>query len=302
MQYPGALEQPDTAARYYAAKREQALATLPNHTEGLDLDRVARFATGWGIPFRDFIILDPADLPLLAEIDQVLGCGESSLGWRMPNFDLSVVMRHPDIEEANGPEIFEGVLAHELTHGAGPECSLEPWETEEGQTIYVQKQYYWVKSSEFHIEGEFLSEGTAEYVRAAYNQTIGRPHGYAGHDQEWVAVSSASADDPLWVRSVYAYRTSGEQNEVAYVAQDDPATAFRAASLAGTTLHVLKDGNPQLVHALHASFKSQQGIDDTMALIDQQHPGLSGRLTRLQHTKQDFEQGLRLVASLATTH
>jgi len=247
------------------------IASLPQNTEGLDLDRVAAFTGRLGLRETLTVHLEKA---LKGTVAQLLNgpdapYSENLAGAYVSKIDTCIVYRNQTYEALNGPEYIDCLTVHEKAHGS-------------------------LKSS----MGGFLEEGFADHIRGRYVvEELGLPQGLADMPTDMTDYSTnafGKASPKLLIPSCYFVRTLDHlDHKDSAAASSFPSIAV--TSIAGAAIDSLVEKDPALGAALIEARRSEEGLQEVIDRINAIHPGLYVALRYDYNNYADYPYGLQLV-------
>ncbi len=167
--------------------RRKILDAIENKTEGINTERVERFFNSAGLSLTDYRLITRDQVPQVNDLMKDIYFEGEEKGYHITTLDIIFVLRNPTEEEINGPEYTEGILVHELAHGATEYAVRSDVMLEERIPIrfgsltvpYFTKKHKELLRHNFRTgfahqwtgstyKGFFLEEGFAEMMRAQY--------------------------------------------------------------------------------------------------------------------------------------
>lgn len=255
--------------------------------------RVDNFLIDKGLSPSRAILLNPEDVPVFRQkladfgwshplLDELGVERENGFTWMGGNFDdlgLVVMVRSPQIEEANGTAYTEATLLHEKAHSAHAFDDLIY--TKAGTNIN-----YWVPRHGHGIaakagsEGAFFEEGFAELLAAEYmKEQMGMPNGVWDED---ITVPTKTGDD---LPGIYAWKV------------DDSKFLYANSAIAAHGLELLMVEKSELYQALLKARNSVEGLRQVAQVVDSVEPGLYPKLRKLSYSEAGFSEGLHDIKS-----
>lgn len=278
--------------------REEILAATSSSIDGLDIKGIEDFMQGMGLPVSDYRVIRPEHWegsPLQGFEREYIGeeddRNSSLLGMTYPNIDISLIFRDDFLEETNGVAFTENIIVHELAHNAALPCDVVPYKL--GERV-VYSQVRWGKRIvDRQFYGEFYDEGFAEWIAGRYLVGQNKPNGLAGVKDEWIEL-----EEGLLLRSLYTYCDSRHTDKKTYSVVDDSDIVYRNSALTATAMDLLVDADPEIETAIFDCFIGLKGNREFARLVNKIKPGLYWQLFKLEQTKDQFTEGLRIVSSI----
>lgn len=260
------------------------ILSLPNHTEGLDIEGLANYCEQTGIPSKPLLFLDPENYHKATVIQQRRYPHKNSvdsLGKYLPDLDIALVLRDPDLEATNSPLISTAYAVHELAHASNihNHSVLEHAIVREG--ILRKKVLEVVPSAVIRAgfmtrnpqsdtsQGGFIEEGYAELEKGRYLLACGYPDG--------LAYNRADLEDTMLTSLLLPRYFCGRKDENGSI----KIRASLECATPATALEYLIEKDELLLPAMRRARHSDDGMQEMITRIEAIQPGLYEQLYKL---------------------
>lgn len=249
--------------------RTSILSEVESDESGLDIARVNSFLSKKGMLPKPFVIIDPSELD---HFKQVIGAPANSIlpvAAYTPQFDFVFVLRDPDLEDLNGPEITESRLVHEQAHANNNFRTKAFWKYSDGRVKHEEVRTGFSILGDNWTEGSFYEEGFAELMSHKY---ITEELGLKGGLYDWPGSARLIVGDPN-------YRYPGS-----YLYNGGMTMPIHAAY--GVELLIAKD--PTILDAMHEARKTTEGLRMFANKVEALSTGLYTKLRKVAYDGISF--------------
>lgn len=261
--------------------------------DGLNVGRIHRYFDDAGLDVKPYIVVTPADLQDVNEVDRVSAFrgrftgNTAPEGIYSPEMGISVVTRNTVLEDLNGPTYTEGLIIHEGAHSA---TGINVFLKTRGTQGYHNARSGLSLPQLDRYTGHLYEEGWADFHRGSY---ISRHHA----DGSLLEIRSTTGwhigpEDKLSM--VFNNRLTPLPFKYAKVVETGRVTTFSSA-LAAYTMELLMQVNPEIYPAMTASRTSVEGLRKFAKEVNELRPGLYIYLKSLGYSEEDFTRGLHTV-------
>ncbi len=284
--YTGPADPNDVATveSYYGDMRARILHEVRHEETGLNVGRVAKFLDHYGLPMHDFIAVDSNDMPALENLVGGAGGDEAkTTGAYFAVLDLSYVVRNRAAEAANGPELTESLLVHEIGHASAKNKPLGLARTQSGEigTLLLRSGFS-VKDNDGEERGSFFEEGFAGLMEHRYvTEELAMPNGFpqkAGSQELSLNGNPYKLPQSFFVKS-------SKKNKI--------GISVSSHSAYGIELLIAKD--PAIFDAMLKSRTDIEGLREFAKRIEALSPGLYSALSRVPYETRDFMEATNLI-------
>lgn len=276
--HPAPTCQPDSSAALaaqvagihsrQAAQRADLATGADLHEEGINTARAEHFTRALGLSIAPYVVLrngfeeDPRLLERTTSTS-FHNLGATTTGYFSNTTGIGLVSR------AN-TSFAEGVLVHELTHGAG--MIVTAVDTNK-RVHHVERAGMGTASNSLDtpVPGNIFEEARAELVAGSYRDQ------FLPHPQ-------------LPVRATGGFILPGK-----YALRSGSCSQWSVSAFPAIAIELLNNKNPLIVPALLESCTSVQGLRDFARHVDDLKPGLYSYLRQLPAGKKHYVWGLRHV-------
>jgi hypothetical protein len=310
----------------YADERECILDEFENHTEGINIERIASFAEENGLKMVPYRLLYKDELPKLQEVLKYLDSRLSNTGGYLGGTDVVYVVRNRELEEQNGCAFTEGLLIHELVH------SNYSYAISGKQTAQVRRGG--IKIGPFHLfsnidevllhvphrmgstgifsrnalpneidppeqsvySGAYIEEGLAELVRCRYMQKF-------MDEKQKIALASIEGILPEDVAHSIV-NTKFSKNVTIGVplplmlANQPGENKIIGSAPACAGLMNLCENIPELEDALWKARAQPEALREIPKIVNGFHPGLYAKLMKVPYDGEEFAKATKMIQDI----
>ena len=269
------------------------LLSLPQRTEGLDLQRVKDFIASKGLSAVEMIVYEENDIPKIKEIvsGEITDDSFNNYGFCAYGLGLVFVKRNALLEKINGPEYTESVAVHEQTHASsGYTVFLELQDkTTTGRGGFMVPRFSENGHCSFH--GDFFEEGFSGLLEAEFLERFGKERNHKM--EEWFP-DSASLDH------LNEYKTEDEkikfQIPLKYLTLlKYHQTGYSSVSIQAFGVELLCKKIPELYDTMLRARTDINELRKIPKLINASSDGLYGRLAALSSEPDSAAKGLVII-------
>lgn len=267
---------PKVEARYdrEAITTREAILALPDHTEGLNLSRVAEHVSLMNGSSKPVKYLQPDDYRRAQAIVEMTDDEEEPEGLYIDTLEVSLVKRDEAMELMNGPAVTESFAIHEIAHSTQLAAPVRVEHTSTGRLFWKRQVVnagstrvgFRVQSHEAHKghSGGLIEEGYAEFERGQFvernNLVDSFTRGASNYDQ------LAESGIPM----KYCYK--------AEMVDGQPILTIAPGAIVASIIDKLAERDSEIVPLFRESRRSVAGYRAFAARLDQLVPNLYPQL------------------------
>jgi hypothetical protein len=323
---PPKIEDKKEFTARYAEQRERILDEFENHTEGINVGRIASFAEENGLEMVPYRLLYKEEIPRLKQVLDNSTMELSDRGNYRVGPDIVFAFRDQVLEELNGCAFTGGWLIHELVHASYSYAvsglrvarvrrgGLKIGPIRLGAHIEEMPLYFPYRSGGTNImdpftlpdevespkqsvySGHYFEEGLAELMRYRYM------HGFMDEKQR-VALASLNGISPEDVSSalisIKFERGATVDVPLSLLFVREPNDQRIADStFAGAGLMSLCEHIPELEDALWKARAQPEALREIPKIVNGFYPGLYSKLMKVPYDGEEFAKATKMIEDI----
>jgi len=261
---------------------------------GLNTTRVEEYIKKNNLKVKPYVIFEKKDL---IELKKIIGetkldrsvFDQDKYGLYIPEIDLVLLMRDPELEEINGPLFTEGLLVHELVHATG---SFGNVVITDSNSAYTPRSGFFLTQNK-KPWGWFLEEGFADMLRGEYVSQHAT-------DQDLKRMEQSLSYPSLSFKSTIPLKSSSNPSilspiPIKYLFCKPESVMGLISSIAASGVEMLCNANPQLRQRMIEARNSINGLRALTQEIDKIAPGLYPHIQKTDPTMEDSHKCLKYI-------
>lgn len=279
--------------------RTEVIASLPNRVEGINKQRIQDFMASFGLPTKEVFFFYNEDISMLKTFFQFFPYAEKSFlegakGMYIPELDIALVLREPNIEKENGESFTESLAVHELAHASSRHHGVLLNDFDQEDSEYRMPRVGFLLKYDEKYPGGFFEEAFAELMLGEY-LSICMPASV----QRCIAEALQHEGDISPETQAIMFKNNRPELQVPiaykYIYFSHGAPTFRAYAIVVAGMQLLFQKKPELKDFFLENRKSTDTLRTIARMIDEISPGLYLKLRQLKNSEEEFWRGYDMI-------